>query len=250
MKKKVRILLVEDEFVTLDILRDYLEEMGYDIVGDAMSADEAMQILAKESVDIAILDIHLKGDKNGIWLAEQIRQLYKFPFIFLSAFSDAATIESASETRPAGYLVKPFTQADIYAAIEVALKNHSNQMGELRLPNSLQSIDSELFINDAIFIKEGAVYNKIVLNDITHIQAFKNYLELNGKSHRHIIRSTLADFQRILPTDYFVQTHRSFVINLSYLDKIGGDFAQVNGVNIPISRSFKNDLLQKLKFYY
>jgi len=110
MNKNVRILIVEDEFVTLDLLRDYLEESGYEVSGDAMSADEAIKILEKGETDFAMLDINIKGDKNGIWVAEQIQKKYKIPFIFLTAFSDSATVKTAAGTHPYGYLVKPFTK--------------------------------------------------------------------------------------------------------------------------------------------
>lgn len=74
MNKSVRVLIVEDEFITMDMLRDYLENSGDEVSGDAMRADEAIDILERFDTDIVMLDINLKGDKDGIWLAEQIRQ--------------------------------------------------------------------------------------------------------------------------------------------------------------------------------
>ena len=69
MKKNVRVLIVEDEFVTLDTLRNYLEDSGYEVSGDAMRAEEALCFLEKSETDIAILDIQLKGGKDGILFA-------------------------------------------------------------------------------------------------------------------------------------------------------------------------------------
>lgn len=250
MKKNVRVLIVEDEFITRDTLRDYLEDSGYEVSGDAMRAETALKILEEGTTDIAILDIHIKGDKDGIWLAEQIRERYKIPFIFLSAFSDPVTVEAASRTRPFGYLVKPFTQADIFTSIEVALKNYSEQIEELKLPESHSSIHTEVLINDAIFVKDNLVFQKILLNEIMYIQAFKNYLELHLAGTRHVIRSTLSDFMKVLPSTHFIQTHRSFVVNVAYIEKIGGDFVMAGSVNVPVSRGFKDELLKRMKFYY
>ena len=117
MEKNVRILIVEDEFVTMDLLRDYLEESGYEVSGDAMSADEAIAILEKGDTDFAMLDINIRGEKDGIWVAEQINQKYKIPFIFLTALSDSPTVKAAARTNPYGYLVKPFKQADIFTTM-------------------------------------------------------------------------------------------------------------------------------------
>jgi DNA-binding LytR/AlgR family response regulator len=250
MKKNVKILIVEDEFVTLDLLRDYLEDIGYEVSGDAMSAEEALAVLEKGDTDLAMLDINIKGDKDGIWVAEQIRKKYKIPFIFLTAFSDAVSVEAASRTHPAGYLVKPFTKADIFTSIEIALKNYSDHTSVLKLPDTLQSVDTEVLINDAIFIKDNLVFKKIVIEDIMYVQAFKNYLELHMADSRQIIRSTLTDFQKILPKDHFIQTHRSFVINMKYMQKIGSDFVQIGSTDIPLSKGHKEDVLKRLKFYY
>lgn len=250
MEKNVRILIVEDEFVTLDLLRDYLEESGYEVSGDAMSADEAIAILEKGETDFAMLDINIKGDKDGIWIAEQIQKKYKIPFVFLTAFSDSPTVKAAARTHPYGYLVKPFTKADIFTTIEVALNNYNEQKTGLHLPETHAKVDSEVHINDTIFVKDNLVFKKVFIKDIMYVQAYKNYLELHFANNRQIIRSTLSDFQKILPQEHFIQTHRSYVVNISFIEKIGGDFAQLAGINIPISRGFKEDLLKRLKFYY
>ena len=246
MEKNIRILIVEDEFVTMDLLRDYLEESGYEVSGDAMSADEAIAILEKGDTDFAMLDINIKGDKDGIWLAEQINQKYKIPFIFLTAFSDAPTVKAAARTKPYGYLVKPFTQADIFTTIEIALNNYNDNKTE---PESVKK-DSEVQTNDTIFVKNNLVFKKMFIKDIQYVQAFKNYLELNFADGRHIIRSTLVDFQKVLPQEHFIQTHRSYIVNINYLVKMGGDFVVIDKTEVPISRGFKDAVLKKLNIYY
>ncbi len=250
MNEKVRVLIVEDEFITLDSLRDSLEEIGYDISGDAMKAEEALAILERKDTDIAILDIQLKGEKSGIWLAEQIRERYKIPFIFLSAFSDPATIREAAQTEPYGYLVKPFTPSDIFAAIEVALKNFSKTNEALQLPKSHTKVTDEVLVNDAIFVKDDLVFRKITISDIRYIQAFKNYLELHFIDNRHVIRSTLKDFFEILPSTHFMQTHRSYVVNIDKVEKVGSNFVMVGDASVPVSNNYREALLQRLKFFY
>lgn len=250
MKKKIRVLIVEDEFITLDTLRDELEEIGYEISGDAMRADEALAILERGDTDIAILDIHLKGSQSGIWLGAQIRDKYKIPFIFLSAFSDRKTIAEAAETNPSSYLVKPFTQADLYTSIELALLTHAKHQEELQLPPSHAGVTAELLINDCIYVKEDLTYRKIPIADIHYVEAFKNYLELNVLDGRHVIRSTMKDFIAILPADHFLQTHRSFVVNIKKIDEIGGNFLQIGETKVPISRNHKNEVLNRLNFYF
>ena len=124
--EKVNILIVEDEALIAESLSETLEDLGYEISGMAMRAKEALDIIAKEQPDIAILDINLKGKEDGIWLAEEIRKNYDFPYIFLTSYGNRSTVERAVKTKPNGYLIKPFKKADIFSAIEVALTNYAN----------------------------------------------------------------------------------------------------------------------------
>ncbi len=248
MKKNVRILIVEDEFVTLDLLRDYLEESGYEVSGDAMSADEAIAILEKGETDFVMLDINIKGAKNGIWIADQINKKYKIPFIFLTALSDFATVKTAASTKPFGYLVKPFKQEDIFTTIEIALNNYNESRVAKEIPE-LEKKPSEIQIHDAIFIKNKDVFQKILIKDIQYIEAFKNYLELISEDSRQIIRSTLADFQKALPQDHFIQTHRSYIVNINFVENIAIDYVIIGKVKVPVSRGFKESVLNKLKLY-
>lgn len=249
MEKNVRILIVEDEFVTLDLLRDYLKESGYEISGDAMSAEEAIAVLEKGETDFVMLDINIQGTKNGIWIAEQINKKYKIPFIFLTALSDSATVKTAARTKPYGYLVKPFKQADIFTTIEIALTNYNESRTGMNTPGAKKK-ESEIQLNDAIFIKNKEVFKKIFIKDMQYIEAFKNYLELNFVDNRQTIRSTLTDFQKALPQDHFIQTHRSFIVNINFIAEIGSDFVVVGKAEIPISRGFKESVLNNLKLYY
>lgn len=245
MNPTIRILIVEDEFVTLDLLRDYLEESGYEISGDAMSAAEAIEILEQGQTDFALLDINIKGDKDGIWLAEQIQEKYHIPFVFLTAFSDALTVKAASRTHPYGYLVKPFTKADIFVTLEIALSNYNDQKHQSSPPTQPETGE-----RDSIFVKDNQTYTKVAIKDIQYIQAYKNYLELHFADNRQIIRSTLTDFQKALPATHFVQTHRSYIVNTNFIDKITTDFLTIGTEEIPVSRSFRDEVLRRMKFYF
>ncbi len=118
---QIRILIVEDEFVTLDNLRDSLERCGYTVSGDAMSVQEAVQVLDRRETDLAIVDINLRGVQAGLELGNIIRRDYRLPFLYLSAYSDQATVAAAAATKPSGYLVKPFQLLDLQNAIRLAL---------------------------------------------------------------------------------------------------------------------------------
>lgn len=250
MSDQVRILIVEDEFTTMDALRDSLTDMGYAISGDAMKADEALGILDEGQTDLAILDIHLKGARSGIWLAEQIRERYHIPFIFLTAFGDKQTIADASRTQPGSYLVKPFVEQDLHAAIELAVNTFHARKAQPGSSLKSPGTSPKLLISDSIFIKDDLVYKRIAVSDIFFIQSYRNYLEISvGKGTKHVLRSTLKDFLEQLPADVFVQTHRSYAVNLRFVNSIGGNFVAVGEYEVPLSREVRQEVIQQLNTY-
>ncbi|WP_020569953.1 LytR/AlgR family response regulator transcription factor [Neolewinella persica] len=252
MSDQVRILIVEDEFITMDALRDALMGMGYGISGDAMKADEALKILDEGQTDLAILDIHIKGARSGIWLAEQIRERYHIPFIFLTAFGDKQTIADASRTQPGSYLVKPFVEQDLHAAIELAINTHSALTAPAPHVPAVQNTQQQpqLLINDSIFVKDDLVYRRISVADIQYIQSFRNYLELNvGKGKKYVLRSTLKDFLAQLPPNVFIVTHRSYAVNLRRVNRIGGNFVGIDDHEVPLSREVRQEVVRRLNTY-
>lgn len=233
--KQLNILIVEDEFITLDNLKETVIDLGYIVSGIAMNAAKAIDILNDGNTDFAILDINLKGKNDGIWIANEIRTKYHIPFIFITAFTDSETIQRAVKTKPLGYLVKPFTQPSVYAAIEIAFNTFTS-------PLEMDSLE-----NEHIFVNENKVFKKVYLKDIRYIEAFKNYLEINLITGRHVIRSTLKSISQQLPDQHFIQCHRSFIINKNYIQIVSKNNIQIAGQEIPFTRSFKENVMNKLK---
>jgi two-component system, LytTR family, response regulator len=232
----IRILIVEDEFITLETLKTVLSEMKYKISGDAMSANEAIAVLEKGETDFAILDINIKGDKDGIWLAKQIKDNYKIPFIFLTAFADDSTVNRAIETEPFGYLVKPFDKVDVFTAIEVALKNFAKQSSD-----ATQDEKNHIASKDSIFIRDDYMFVKIKIKDILFIKSDKNYLEVHMPGKIHLVRAKMIDFAKSLSKN-FIQIHRSYVINTDAVERFGAGFLFINDIEIPVGANYKDEL--------
>src|ERR1700761_6389123 len=100
---ELKVLIVEDQFLEADSLRIILTNAGYRVQGIAKSVDQALSSLGTEVPDIVLVDIFLKGELNGIYLAGI---LYKrnIPWIYLSANSNSTTLTEAMGTRPDGFL--------------------------------------------------------------------------------------------------------------------------------------------------
>ena len=120
-----RIMIVEDETIVAMTLEDALHNMGYAVIGPVSTADEAVQ-KAGESPrpDLILMDIRIKGDRDGISAAEEINERYRIPIVYLTAHADEKTLERAMRTQPYGYLIKPFRDRELHSTIEIALYKH------------------------------------------------------------------------------------------------------------------------------
>jgi len=116
----VRILVVEDEDAVAADIQRRLKSFGY--ASAAASTDsEALSIAREMKPDLVLMDIKLKGATDGIMLAQKLRDSFGIPAVYLTAYSDAPTVSRAKLTNPLGYLLKPFTDSELHAAIEIAL---------------------------------------------------------------------------------------------------------------------------------
>ena len=116
-----QILVVEDEaIVGLDI-QSKLRSRGYEVPALASSGKEAVEIADALRPDLVLMDIQLDGDIDGVEAAEQIRRRFGTPVVYLTAYSDDQTLQRAKVAEPFGYLLKPFEEKKLHAAIEVAL---------------------------------------------------------------------------------------------------------------------------------
>src|SRR5215831_11413249 len=119
-----QILVVEDERLVARALQNELEQFGYEVSGVASSASEAVAQVEERRPDLVLMDVHLKGEVDGIEVAQRIQSRCGIPVIYLSAFSDATTVARASETNAFGYLIKPYLVRKQKTAYEMALAKH------------------------------------------------------------------------------------------------------------------------------
>lgn len=147
MSTKRKILIVEDEFIIADVLRDILQRNGFEVCGIADNAGEALQMVETEQPCLVLLDIYLKGKKTGIDLAKLLSEA-NIPFIYISANSNNNVLEAAKQTNPYGFVVKPFREKDVLVAIEIALYRYENNMeSALRTQAQLQKKIAQIIID-------------------------------------------------------------------------------------------------------
>jgi DNA-binding NtrC family response regulator len=131
----LQILIVEDLFIEANDLRIILERAGHTVTGMPKSVDQALASLKRCKPDIVLLDIFLKGDLTGIHLARNLAAA-NIPFVYLSANSNASTLESAKSTQPFGFLFKPFREKDVLVALDIAIHRHRHILETTRRQES------------------------------------------------------------------------------------------------------------------
>ncbi len=119
------ILIVEDEAIVANDIKETLISLGYGVAGTAKYAESALEKIAETQPDLVLMDIHLAGPMDGIEAAGFIHTRYGIPVIFLTAYADNALLERAKFTEPYGYIIKPYDERGLHSAIEMALYKHA-----------------------------------------------------------------------------------------------------------------------------
>ncbi|MFZ2448432.1 MAG: response regulator [Syntrophobacteraceae bacterium] len=137
------ILVVEDEAIVAMDLEDRLTAMGYRLAGVTVSGERALELVRHQRPDLVLMDIRLQGDMDGIETAEEMRRQFHVPVIFLTAYSEDATLERLKLAEPFGYILKPFNDRELKSTIEIALYKHRAEE-EMRRLNRLYDVLSQV----------------------------------------------------------------------------------------------------------
>ena len=131
-----KIMIVEDERIVALSIKEILTAEGYEVCGIAGSANQLFKEVPSKLPDLVIMDVKIKGGTDGIDAAQRLREKYRIPSLFLTAFSDQPLLERAKQTEPLGYLLKPFKPGELVSAVQVAL--HKSDADKERAQRNLE----------------------------------------------------------------------------------------------------------------
>src|SRR5258708_2779627 len=121
----LRALIVEDEILIAEELRERLSRLGFSVIAAVDSAEEGIAIATRERPDLVLMDIRLSGEKDGVQAVKEIRQQVDVPIVYLTAYSDRLTLDRAKGTEHDAYILKPFHRRELQSTIEVAMQRHA-----------------------------------------------------------------------------------------------------------------------------
>jgi PAS domain S-box-containing protein len=146
---KKRILVVEDDPTLAKGLQRLLMRLGYEVLGPVADGEDAVRYAKDSEPDLALMDISLRGEMDGIEAAEKIRSVVDIPVIYLTARSDQSTLDRAKVTEPYGYLLKPFSERELFVTVETAVYKAAmeNRLkdSELRYRSLFENCPAALF---------------------------------------------------------------------------------------------------------
>ncbi|MGK5092619.1 response regulator [Deltaproteobacteria bacterium TL4] len=119
--KPSKILIVEDEYIVAESLKNKLENLGYEVVDLVNSGEDAINSTDQLKPNLILMDIMLEGSMDGVEAAEIIHKTHDIPIVFLTAYSDESTLQRAKVTEPFGYIIKPFKERELHSTIEISL---------------------------------------------------------------------------------------------------------------------------------
>ncbi len=236
---KYKVVIVEDEFIVAEDLKQILIKHGHETVGIALDYQEAILLLSEQSPEVVFVDIHLGKGKNGIELASIITEKYQLPILFITSFSDDQTVEKIKRLQPIGYLVKPFNEKNVVMALEIGMINRQKE--NFRANEQVAS-------QDFFFVKDQRMMKKVKHEDILFLESDDNYTFIHTTTSRHIVYLPLKELLSKLPPN-FVRVHRSYIINLKYITGMKANELFISDItSIPVGRSYKQSLKNRLNF--
>lgn len=226
-----KILIVEDEPLIAQDLKFLLSDLGLNSVSVALDYDDATSVLQNSHFDLALLDINLSSERDGIDLAEHLNTL-NIPFIFLTSYFNQSIVNRAKKTRPQAYLVKPFNKHDLQINVEMVLfKIKSEQKAH------------EVFLKE----KRGSI--KVDVSKLLFLEAIDNYTKLVFEDGEEMLSQTLKTVHEKLVDYAVVRVHKSFCVKIDSISLVKGNVIHIDSHEIPIGRTYKQELTSKLTFF-
>jgi DNA-binding LytR/AlgR family response regulator len=226
----IEILLIEDDELHLDLIKQKLENIGFTNVTTASTYKEASTYMEGNVPDLVLIDYYLDRGHTGVDFVKEYLLGKDVPFIFISSFYGDKVFKDIIGLGPMDFIAKNASEFDYNKSIQLALSKKYQNTFNIKL-------------KDFIFVKYSREIRKIAVENIEYINVDGKYLVLFADSKKFLVRSTLNDFIKKLP-EYFIKVHQAYIINLKYLETIQIDewTIKVGDVPIPFSRNYKKDL--------
>ena len=230
---KVKCLIIDDEPLAINVIKNYLEQIeDFELISTFSNAIDGLNFLKSNTVDVIFLDINMPV-LDGL---NFIKSLENPPLLIITSAYDEFAVETY-ELDVLDYLIKPIEFPRFMKAL-----NKVNR----RLENNKVIVDTSKD-RPYIFVKiDKKKMKKIFLDEILTVESLKDYLKINTLTGKYIIHSTLSDFTNLLPSNDFIRIHRSYTVAIDKIDAVEGNSVEIEGLRYVIGRTYIEEVKQKI----
>jgi len=233
---KIKCVIIDDEPIARDIIRDYILKINeLEIIAEFNKPTEALVFLNENKTDLLFLDINMP-EINGINFA---KSLFDPPaIIFTTAYREFGA--NGFDLQAVDYLVKPIPFDRFLKAVNHYLKLHSKSVE--MTTDELPERPKEEFI----LLKDNKKTHKVYLSDIKYIESDGDYIRFYLHGRKIMVRGSLTSMELTLPPGLFLRIHNSYIVNLQKVNAVTLYSVEIDGTELPISRSHKDKVLKIL----
>ncbi|MEI9919063.1 MAG: response regulator [Bacteroidota bacterium] len=235
--KKIRVLIVEDNVLVAEAIEITLKKHSLDIVGICRSGSDAVKSFREKEVDLVLMDIKLDGKMDGIEAASQMLQHRAVPIIYLSDHVDHKHVKRAMNTHPANYLSKPYDEAGLVRAIEIAFNN-------AQVPKNETITDRE----EVFVLTDSQQFERVYTKEVMYLKAARSYCDVVTDKHKYTVCSSMNHVQEKFGSAGFIRVHKSYVVNSKRITKLAGNIIFINDVELKMGKEYRDELMSVLKF--
>jgi DNA-binding LytR/AlgR family response regulator len=236
MLKSINCLIVDDEPVAREILESHLAKIdAVNVVAGCKNAIEAFHYINAEKIDLIFLDINMP-EISGLSFAKSINRNIKI--IFTTAYREYAV--DGFDLQAVDYLLKPIS-------FERLLQSINKYFEENVVVENVFTKEIVPERSDFIFVRSDRKMIKISIPDILYIESLADYIKIHLPNNTVITRETMSSIEAKLPQQDFFRVHRSFVVSIAAIESFTNEYIEINRKQIPISRSYKKEVLERLE---
>jgi DNA-binding LytR/AlgR family response regulator len=227
-------LIIDDNKLARVMLSQMLAKIDeIELAGEFEDAPSAISTLMKADIDMLFLDAGMPVDISDLQL---LKKSHKKPLLLLLTNDPGCSVNEELGLDVVDYIIKPFSVAGIIPGVGKAIKLLKTREQKINTTGS-----------NNIFIRDGKTIRKILLETVLWLEAKGDYVKVVTQYDSLVIHTTLKNFEKKLMGKNFIRIHRGYIVSVNKIDYIEDGSAIINGISLPVSKTYKNNLLQYLQ---
>jgi DNA-binding LytR/AlgR family response regulator len=240
MNSKINILAIEDDPIQAQSLELTVAAAGHQLVKVVDNGADALALHKFVKPDLVLMDIVIKGDLNGIEVAERMNDFRPTPIIFVTSRTDQSAFDQAKTVIPLAFLTKPVGETNLIHAIELAI-GRINSRAQYRWEN-------DVVFNDSFFVKDQNRLIKIKFVDIIQAIVEGKHVNIITADKSVQVRIALKDLEKQMPANTFLRVHRNHLVNKAMIDNIDleNNVVHLSSHAVPLGATYRDFVLKQL----